>query len=440
MKVKSIDMKILEAANINPFGGINFIYEELDKLKIGELLNKELPELAKQSKYDWRDILYSYWSVFFCGGDCAEDLSDNFRTSLEQNPYISIPSPDRVLNRIKQMSKPACIQKLKRGTSIHKFAIHPELNQLNIAILKRLFPNLNNDDLTLDYDNTICYTGKKDALLTYKKETGYQPGVGFIGSKAVYVENRNGNSTAHVLQEDTLSRMFELLLKNNIQITNFRADSASYNWRSVQVADKYSDNFYIRARMSQTLERAISSIEKWIQIGEDKDGIFRSEIIFTPFTEAARRAKEQDTLKEYRLIVTKEKRLDGKVNLFTNEACIYSSIVTNDFDKTMNEVVFFYNQRGAIEREFEVLKYDFGWNNLPYSHMTENNVYLLITAICKNIYHYIITIFSKIYSGLEPTFRLKKFIFRFITIPAKWIKQSRQLYLRVYGEISYKTE
>ena len=72
--------------------------------------------------------------------------------------------------------------------------------------------------------------------------------------------------------------------------------------------------------------------------------------------------------------------------------------------------------------------------------MTENNVYLLITAICKNIYHYLITKFSNIYQGLEPTFRLKKFIFRFITIPAKWIMHSRQLYLRIYGKISYKTE
>ena len=433
-------MKTLESTNINPFGGINFVYEELDKLKIGKLLNNELPELAKQSKYDWRDILYSYWSVFFCGGDCAEDLSDNFRSSLEQNPYISIPSPDRVLNRIKQMAKPACIQKLKRGNSNHKFAIHPELNQLNISILKRLFPDLNNDNLTLDYDNTICYTGKKDALYTYKRETGYQPGVGFIGSKAVFVENRNGNSTAHVLQEDTLTRMFELLLKNDIQITNFRADSASYNWHIIRVIDKYTKQFYVRARMSQSLDRAISNVKKWTVVGDPENEIYRGETYYTPFKRAARDTKEKEYLKEYRLIVTKEKRKDGQINVFTNEASTYSCIITNDTDKSINDVVFFYNHRGAIEREFEVLKYDFGWNNLPYSNMNENNVYLLITAICKNIYHYLITTFSKIYQGLEPTFRLKKFIFRFITIPAKWIRRSRQLYLRIYGKIAYKIE
>src|SRR5690606_25676127 len=249
--------------------------------------------------------------------------------------------------------------------------------------------------------------------------------------------NRNGNSTAHILQEETLKRMFELLLKNDIKISKFRADSASYNWKTIQTIDKYSETFYVRARMSQALDRAISKIKNWKIIGNPKDQIYRGETTFTPFIRAARDSNEN--LKEYRLIVTKEKRRDGQVNLFTSEAFLYSTIVTNDNEKTMDEVVCFYNERGAIEREFEVLKYDFGWNKLPFSKLSQNNVYLLITAICKNIYHYLIRFFSKKVSNLKPTFRLKKFIFRFITIPAKWINHSRQTYLKIYGEIAFTT-
>src|SRR5690606_14942534 len=101
--------------------------------------------------------------------------------------------------------------------------------------------------------------------------------------------------------------------------------------------------------------------------------------------------------------------------------------------------VYFYNNRGASEKEFEVLKYDFGWNNLPFSKLEENNVYLIITAMCKNIYHYLIRYFSSIVTNLQPNFRLKKFILRFITIPAKWINHSRQKHLKIFGEISFKT-
>lgn len=435
----NIIMKIQQSSTINPFGGLNFVIEELDRLKIGAILNEELPALSKQSQYDWRDILYSYWSVFYCDGDCAEDLSDNFKPSLSQVPYFSVPSPDRILNRLKQIAVPVTHFKPKRAKYIHEFAIDPLLNNLNLRLLKRLFPMTFNGQNILDYDNTICYTGKEDALRTYKNETGYQPGVGLIGSKVVFVENRNGNSTAHVLQEDTLKRMFELLLENNIKISKFRADSASYNWKTIQTIDKYSETFYVRARMSQALERAISSIKSWKIVGNPENQIYRGETTFTPFARAARDLKESQNVKEYRLIVTKEKRRDGQVNIFTSEAFFYSSIITNDKKMTTDEIVFFYNNRGAIEREFEVLKYDFGWNKLPFSKLSQNNVYLIMTAICKNIYHYIINYFSKRTYNLKPSFRLKKFIFRFIIIPAKWIKKSRQMYLRIYGKIAFKT-
>ena len=133
------------------------------------------------------------------------------------------------------------------------------------------------------------------------------------------------------------------------------------------------------------------------------------------------------------------KRNDNQINAFTNEAYNYSAVLTNDLDKTATEVVSFYNQRGAIEKEFDILKNDFGWDNLPFSKLEQNTVFLLFTAICRNLYHHIICAFSKIYKTLNPSFRIKKFIFRFISIPAKWIKNARQNKLRIYGKILYDT-
>ncbi len=46
----------------------------------------------------------SYWSVFFCGGDCAEDMAINLKEGFQGTPFINIPSPDRVLERIKSLS------------------------------------------------------------------------------------------------------------------------------------------------------------------------------------------------------------------------------------------------------------------------------------------------------------------------------------------------
>ena len=65
-------MKILNSKTISPFGGLNFVIEKVIKLEINKLLKENLPVLPKQSTYNWFDIIMSYWSVFFCGGDCAE--------------------------------------------------------------------------------------------------------------------------------------------------------------------------------------------------------------------------------------------------------------------------------------------------------------------------------------------------------------------------------
>jgi len=59
--------------------------------------------------------------------------------------------------------------------------------------------------------------------------------------------------------------------------------------------------------------------------------------------------------------------------------------------------------------------------------------------MCRNLFQYIIEKFSKKVKTLKPNFRIKKFIFRFITIPAKWIKNSRQYKLRIYGDVHFKT-
>ncbi|MDZ7845997.1 MAG: transposase [Owenweeksia sp.] len=66
--------------------------------------------------------------------------------------------------------------------------------------------------------------------------------------------------------------------------------------------------------------------------------------------------------------MTKEKRKDGQINAFTGEAYNYAVIITSDRDATPDEIVHFYNQRGTTEKEFDVLKNDFGWNNLPFPH------------------------------------------------------------------------
>lgn len=426
-------MRTIQKSAISPFGGLNFVLEEAVKLKINKLLEDHLPQMPSQSTYNWFDIFMSYWSVFFCGGDCAEDLDINIRPGLQNNPFINIPSPDRVLERIKSLSDECKPFTADRGAREHWFSLSEDMNKLNLKLLS-LLPKFKKQKVVLDYDNTIIFTEKADARFTYKKERGYYPGVGMIGKHIVYVENRNGDSPAHVLQHETIDRMSGLLNEFGVKVDAIRADSASYTYDIIKSMEKAADRIFIRARMTHAIESEIVNIPEWEKIIVGKKEYWRGSTSFIPFIRNARGNKRKtESLKQYRLVVTKEAREDGQINLFTGEACNYQGILTNDFDLTDDEVVYFYNARGAQEREFDELKNDFGWRKMPFSKMEQNSAFLILMAMCKNLYNHMIVKFSEKAEYLSSHFRIKKFIFRFICMPAKWIRSGRVNKLNVYS-------
>ncbi len=429
-------MKVIKSGAISSFGGLNFVLEEFDHLDLETTLNSMLPSLAPQSLYSWKDILYSFWSIYHCGGDCIEDLSENLKDALKGHPRISCPSPDSVLRRFKELACEAPYFGTPKGKGQHKLCWNDRLNKLNIRVFKKL-NSTSKGPVILDFDNTIVFNQKEDAMMTYKKQFGYSPGVGIINNQVVYVENRNGNADPQTLQHETLRNMFDLFREENLKVDTFRADGASFQLKTLNIIANNCRRFFVRGRMNPPIVEAINTIKNWKPVIIDGQQVWRGSTVFTPFKNAATRNKQQHLLKPYRLIVTKTARDDGQINIFTGEAVNYHPIITNDVELSEDRVVFFYNQRGATEKEFDVLKNDFGWSKMPFSKIEENSVFLIFTAMCRNLYHYMIRKFSKVSSMLKPYYRIKKFIFRFICLPAKWIFQGRSWKLRVYGKMAF---
>jgi hypothetical protein len=432
------EMKVINSNSISAFGGINFVFEHIEECNYKNLFDNCLPKLAPQSKYNWQDIIYSILSIYLCGGDCIEDLQIHLKTHLQKNPFVNIPSSDTVLKRLKEISEDSNHCFTKRGTVEHTYNRNTRLEELNIDLLKKLGA-FSNDEIIIDYDNTIIFNEKSDSKMTYKRNPGYQPGVCTLNEEQVlYIENRNGNSDAKSFQADTLKRILTLLKSKGIKkADHFRADAASYQYDVIKLLEKGVKNFYIGSRNSY-IEKYFHQIKTWQCMPETSDEIMEvAEITITPFQQQSSKAKK--TAHEYRLIVKRKLKKDGQINLFTQDAYEYRAILTNNMLWSAVEIARFYNHRGNMEKQFDILKNDFGWKYMPFSKLNQNTVFLYMTAICRNLYHYIIRYFSEKIKSLKPTFRVKKFLFRFIILPAKWIRRSRQNYLKVYGNINFST-
>ena len=107
---------------------------------------------------------------------------------------------------------------------------------------------------------------------------------------------------------------------------------------------------------------------------------------------------------------------------------------------TEKDIITFYNERGASEKNFDIQNNDFGWSHLPFSFMAENMVFMMVTAMLKNLYLYLVRHISDKVKPLKKTSRLKAFILHFVSVPAKWVRTGKQNVLNIYTNKTYYTE
>ena len=417
---------------INPFGGINFVISEIIRSGILKEVDNQLGIRPAQSKYSYSDLILNLWSVFFCGGDVAEDINEHLYDFLKNVPETKIANSDTILGVLKSL-KTDKEQVISSSGNVYEMNNNSKLNQLNISILIKMKLLKQNEYYDFDFDNEILKTEKYDAKNTYKKVKGYFPGMATIAGNPVYFENRDGNMNVKTNQAELLTRCYTMLNENGIKINRSRMDAGSYSREIVETAAKYSENIYIRANRCENLTTQLLGHKKWEKVTINNINYEVCSIEYKPFT-----YKKGEEKKTYRLVVSRKKTKNKQIDIFTSDNMKYRSILTNDWKSTEQEVIEYYNQRGTEEKAIDILNNDFGWKNMPFSFMEENTVFLIIMMICKNIYTWLIEKFAKVFTGLKKNFRIKKFIFRFITVPTKWIKSGRYDVLKVFSNKSYE--
>lgn len=421
-------MKILKSStSISPFAGISFANAIFNKCGLSQLIDNELGDRSSKVGYSYSDIIRNFANIIFSGGHCAEDIQTHLGKYLKAVPGNNVPSADTILRGVKQLATENQIFTSQQDKQ-YTFNINTRLNRLNIKSLiltSQLQPGKEYD---FDYDNQVISTCKYDAKYTYKQTRGYLPGVACIGDKIVYIENRDGNANVKFEQAATLSRAYGVLQEHGISISRSRMDAGSYSKDIIKVVARNSKLFYIRANKCAELFEQILQIENWQTVEINYKLYQVASIKFTRFF-------ADDN---YRLVIMREKSDDNQLDLFTRDNFIYRTILTNDWQSDEKQVIEYYNQRGRSEKLFDVMNNDFCWKHLPCSFINENTSFLIITALIKNFYDYLVAKISEVFSEIKPTTRLKRFIFRFISVSGKWIYTSRQWVLKLYSDRPYE--
>lgn len=410
----------IKSEKLTPFGGIFSIMEQFDS-RLSSVIDSTLGMRCRLYGYQYSEIIRSLMSVYFCGGSCIEDVTTHLMYHLSLHPTLRTCSADTILRAIKELTQDNISYTSDTGKT-YDFNTADKLNTLLLNCLLSTGQLKEGEGYDVDFDHQFIEAEKFDAKPTYKKFLGYRPGVAVIGNLIVGIENSDGNTNVRFHQKDTLKRFFERFEQNKLIINRFRADCGSCSKEIVSEIEKHCKHFYIRANRCSSLYNDIFALRGWKT--EEINGIqFELNSILVEKWEG----------KCYRLVIQRQRRNSGDLDLWEGEYT-YRCILTNDYKSSTRDIVEFYNLRGGKERIFDDMNNGFGWSRLPKSFMAENTVFLLLTALIHNFYKTIMSRLDTKAFGLKKTSRIKAFVFRFISVPAKWIMTARQYVLNIYTE------
>lgn len=408
----------IKSDKLTPFGGIFSIMEQFDST-LSSTIDSTLGLRCRLFGYQHSEIIRSLMCVYFCGGSCVEDVTAHLMPHLSPHPTLRTCSADTILRAIGELTRENISYTSDTGR-VYDFNTADTLNVLLLDCLLATGRLKGDEGYDVDFDHQFIETEKYDAKPTYKKFLGYRPVVAVIGDMIVGIENSYGNTNVRFHQQDTLRRLFGRLEQKGLTVNRFRADCGSCSEDIVDEVMKHCKTFYIRANRCASLYDDIFALRGWKR--EETNGIvveLNSIII------------EKWKGKAYRLVVQRQRRMDGEPDLWEGEYT-YRCVLTNDYASSERDIVEFYNLRGGKERILDDMTGGFGWNRLPKSFMAENTVFLLLTALIRNFYKAVMQRIEVKKFGLKKTSRIKAFVFKFISVPAKWIRTARQYVLNIY--------
>ncbi|MBR8764641.1 IS1380 family transposase ISPto6 [Porphyromonas levii] len=407
-------------------GGAQFFISYWEKIGMSGLINKQLGKYSRiKTKFSYNDLLLSLSLLFLSGGEVLEDVQQLREEGFSLNNDFRISSPDTLARKMKALSVQS-----KKASSQHntfKFNHNAKLNRLLLKTALQCGGISKSTSHTLDYDNTLIFTEKSDAKMTYKQSLGYCPGVATIGDQIVYIEQRDGNMPVTFRQKNTLERVLNELDNHGVRISNLRVDCGSYTKEILSyLFEKEHIKTYVRAQNNEYEIERIWRTAKWKKILMKGRKL---ECCSVPFQGLELQEKE------LKLIIYREQKKDHKKagRLFDRDNYKVFTILTNDKEKSEKEVIEFYNKRGSSELNFRDLKGDYSWKKLPFSDINHNHTFLILTALVRNV----ITAFTRKASekirGLKSTSRLKRLRHKIITIPGEWVMKKGEWILRLFS-------
>ena len=119
--------------SITPFAGVFFVNDEFSRSGLEKLIDKQLGVRSSTCGYSYGNIFRNFFNLFLSGGECAEDIQQHFRPTLEQIPDNKVASADTLLRCFSELATENTTV-ISSSQKEYQFNINEPLNDLNIKL------------------------------------------------------------------------------------------------------------------------------------------------------------------------------------------------------------------------------------------------------------------------------------------------------------------
>ena len=390
-------------AKITARAGLVLVERLAQALGVGRSLDWHLGHLKKRKRgYRISEKVMDLVRLYISGGEALSDLRELSSDEVMKG----------FLGRNSSMACSTAVEFLSQFSA----ADVERLSHIGGKVVSDTLLLNHNKVATLDVDATFIEAHKRQAKMSFHKEPGYYPMLGFVAETQglLAAEFRDGNTSPAAKALPFLQQLVQRL-PQTVEKIRLRSDSA---WFNVDVMDFCTDNdieFAITADKNQHMLQIIEAIaaDKWEVFANDpNEKIAESVYSFNRGNHA------------YRIVVLR--RAMRQLEIFGG-IWEYRVIITNmAWDK--RRLIIWHRERAASENWIKELKGGFSLEHLPSGKFHSNAAWLQIISLAYNLIC-ALKILSLPVS--YRTFTIKTLRFHLIHIAGVWVRHARQWILKL---------
>jgi len=421
------------------FAGVPLVIEAFRALGLRASVQKHLPLLKRQGKYEEADYVESFVSVFCAGGDCVDDFELLRGDEGLRALGLRVPSPEAARWFLNAFHEEEALEErvVSKGFIPEETTLLQGLAQVNRDLIRKVVIQEAPWKATIDLDSTLIESHKREAYMTYLGEKGYHPVIAYWAEQDLTVadEFRDGNVPATMALLPVLQEAISALPKT-VRLVRFRSDSAAYvhellDWCRKEIPGRPRIEFAISAEVSDRLRVAIEAVaeENWKPLRKVTDQgwvVGRKEWAEVEYIPTHPSHNKQ--MKPDRYLAIRIRPAQGELYQ-DGQSFHYFAVVTNMWSWDGEKLLRWQRERcGTVEKVHDVLKNDLAGGVLPSKRFFANATWWRLNLLAYNVFSVMKR--KALPVSWWPT-RLKALRFHLLCIAGRVIEHGRRLFLKI---------